>query len=58
MRILVTGRSGQVAMSLRERCARVPGVEVIALGRPDLDLEDAASTSAAIAACFSSVVAA
>lgn len=50
MRILVTGRSGQVAMSLRERSARVPGVEVIALGRPDLDLEDAASTSAAIAA--------
>ncbi|WP_395661129.1 dTDP-4-dehydrorhamnose reductase [Aestuariivirga sp.] len=50
MRILVTGRSGQVVMALLERSALVPGVEVIALGRPDLDLEDTASAGAAIAA--------
>lgn len=56
MRILVTGRNGQVAASLVERGGLVPGVEVIALGRPDLDLEDAASAGAAIAAARPDVV--
>lgn len=56
MRILVTGRSGQVVTALLERSALVPGVEVIALGRPDLDLEDTASTGAAIAAVRPDVV--
>lgn len=37
MKILVTGREGQVAMSLRERGADL-GHEITALGRPDLDL--------------------
>ena len=37
MRILVTGREGQVARSLAERGA-MAGHDVIALGRPDLDL--------------------
>jgi dTDP-4-dehydrorhamnose reductase len=50
MRILVTGRNGQLATSLVERAAKRPGVEVVAVGRPELDLEDAASVGPAIAA--------
>ncbi len=38
MRILVTGREGQVAQSLAERAAAHPGVEIVAAGRPELDL--------------------
>lgn len=37
MRIAVTGRSGQVAMTLRKR-GRVHGHDVVTLGRPELDL--------------------
>lgn len=40
MRILVTGREGQVVRSLIERSAGMPGVELIALGRPELDLAE------------------
>ncbi len=36
MRIAVTGRRGQVVSALRERAA--PGVEIVALGRPEFDL--------------------
>ena len=45
MRIIVTGREGQVLQSLLER-GRTAGHEVVALGRPELDL---ASDSKAIA---------
>jgi dTDP-4-dehydrorhamnose reductase len=38
MRIAVTGQSGQVALSLLERAASA-GVELVAIGRPALDLE-------------------
>jgi dTDP-4-dehydrorhamnose reductase len=38
MRILVTGREGQLARSLLERAAMHPSIEVIAVGRPDFDL--------------------
>lgn len=38
MRVAVTGTRGQVALALTERAATLPGVEVVALGRPDLDL--------------------
>ncbi len=38
MRLLVTGREGQVAQSLAERAAAHPGVEIVAAGRPELDL--------------------
>jgi len=41
MRIVVTGKRGQVASALRERA--VPGVEIVALGRPEFDLADRAS---------------
>jgi dTDP-4-dehydrorhamnose reductase len=37
MRILVTGREGQVVCALLERAA-VAGVEIIPIGRPDFDL--------------------
>jgi dTDP-4-dehydrorhamnose reductase len=39
MKVLVTGSSGQVARSLVERAAARESVEVIAVGRPQLDLE-------------------
>lgn len=38
MRLLVTGREGQVVMSLIERARELPDVEVVAAGRPELDL--------------------
>jgi dTDP-4-dehydrorhamnose reductase len=39
VKILVTGREGQVARSLIERGLHVPELEIVALGRPELDLE-------------------
>lgn len=50
MRIFVTGRQGQLAQALVERCRRYPEVEIIALGRPQLDMEVCGSVGAAIAA--------
>ena len=38
MRIVVTGREGQVVRSLAERAALHPSVELLLLGRPELDL--------------------
>ena len=49
IRVLVTGRSGQVATSLLERAA-LSGIEVVALGRPDLDLERPETVGPAISA--------
>lgn len=39
MKLLVAGASGQVARSLAERAASWPQIELIAVGRPTLDLE-------------------
>ena len=36
MRIAVTGKRGQIVSALRERAT--PGVEIVALGRPEFDL--------------------
>ncbi|WP_423607170.1 dTDP-4-dehydrorhamnose reductase [Sphingomonas sp. MS122] len=47
MKILVTGRDGQVAQSLAERHG---GHELVFAGRPDLDLADPASIERTIAA--------
>lgn len=47
MRILVTGREGQVAQSLAERHG---GHELVFAGRPDLDLADPASIERTVAA--------
>lgn len=49
MRITVTGTSGQVVTSLVER-GRAAGHEVIAIGRPALDLADPASVARALQA--------
>ena len=42
MRILVAGRTGQLAASLAERAAERTDVELICLGRPEFDKEKAA----------------
>ncbi|WLS12062.1 dTDP-4-dehydrorhamnose reductase (plasmid) [Shinella sumterensis] len=42
MRLAVTGKQGQVVTALRERGPQV-GVEIIAVGRPEMDLTDPAS---------------
>jgi dTDP-4-dehydrorhamnose reductase len=55
MRILVTGRNGQVATALLER-GDMADLDVIAAGRPELDLENPASVEAAIAAARPSIV--
>lgn len=48
MRLLVTGTQGQVVTSLVEHAAARPGIEVVAMGRPVLDLSDALSIRAAV----------
>lgn len=50
MRLVVTGREGQVARSLIERARSATNVEVIALGRPELDLARPATVTEALAA--------
>jgi dTDP-4-dehydrorhamnose reductase len=56
MRILVTGRAGQVATALSERAAALPGIELLALGRPELDLERPGTVGAAIASAAPDIV--
>ena len=53
MKLLVIGSNGQLARSLQQRAS---GVELIALGRPDVDLELAGSAEAAIARVAPDVV--
>jgi dTDP-4-dehydrorhamnose reductase len=43
MKVLVTGREGQLARCLAERAAGRSDLQLIAVGRPELDLEDAGS---------------
>ena len=50
MRIVVTGRNGQVVRSLIERALTHGNVTAVALGRPELDLLDPGSIAPAIAA--------
>lgn len=56
MRILVTGSRGQVVSSLVELSAARPDIHLAAVGRPALDLTDAASIRRAIAAANPDVV--
>lgn len=56
MRLLVTGRNGQVATSLLERASLFPDIEVIAAGRPELDLEQPETVAAAILAARPGIV--
>ncbi|WP_065846383.1 dTDP-4-dehydrorhamnose reductase [Sphingobium sp. Ndbn-10] len=55
MRIAVTGKAGQVVTSLIER-GGAAGYEVIALGRPELDLADPASVTRALKAAAPDVI--
>lgn len=55
MKIAVTGTTGQVVTSLVERGA-VAGHEVIAIGRPDLDLADPASVVRALTVAAPDVI--
>jgi dTDP-4-dehydrorhamnose reductase len=50
MRVLVTGRSGQLATALLECAKARPGIDLLALGRPAIDLERPKETEAAIIA--------
>ncbi len=50
MRVLVLGRSGQLATALAERAEANPAVSLTCLGRPDIDLAQAASLADVIAA--------
>lgn len=50
IRIAVTGQRGQVALSLAERGQYHHDIEVIALGRPGLDLEQPETVAAALLA--------
>ncbi len=56
MKILVTGREGQLARSLIERVEPAPGVELVAIGRPELDLGQPGSAAKAIEAIRPDVV--
>jgi dTDP-4-dehydrorhamnose reductase len=55
MKILVTGRDGQLARSLVERGAS-RGLNIISVGRPELDLERPESIASAIAAAAPDLV--
>lgn len=50
MKIVVTGREGQLVQSLMERAAQRPNLQVIALGRPELDLAKPETVRSAIEA--------
>ena len=56
MRVLVTGRDGQLARSLARRAPAWPGLSLEAAGRPGLDLERPGSIAEAIAAAAPDVV--
>jgi dTDP-4-dehydrorhamnose reductase len=56
LKLLVTGNHGQLVSSLLERAASVPQVELVNLGRPDLDLLDPPSVHRAIAAIRPDIV--
>ena len=49
MRLLVTGTNGQVARALVDRAGDFPEITVVAVGRPQLDLENIATIFPAIA---------
>src|SRR4051812_18394480 len=57
MRILVTGTSGQVATSLAEKARERPDIELLRVGRPEIDLlSDAGAIADAVAALAPDVV--
>ncbi|MGG7519471.1 dTDP-4-dehydrorhamnose reductase [Allorhizobium undicola] len=55
-RYLVTGLQGQVVQSLIERAALHPDIEIVALGRPQLDLADPQTIAAAVSALSPQII--
>lgn len=55
-RYVVTGREGQVVRSLIERAALTDRIDLVALGRPDLDLADLATIERALVAAQPDVI--
>ncbi|MBL8578939.1 MAG: dTDP-4-dehydrorhamnose reductase [Mesorhizobium sp.] len=56
MRILVTGKEGQVARSLEQHAETIEGMELIRVGRPDFDLLNPESVREAIGAAKPDIV--
>lgn len=56
MRVLVTGKAVQLAISLAERAAGRTNIELITLGRPELDLEQPETIGQNIQACRPDIV--
>jgi dTDP-4-dehydrorhamnose reductase len=56
MKVLVTGREGQLVRSLVERARDRPGLEVVTAGRPAVDLEQPGSLRAAVRAAAPDLV--
>ena len=56
MRIVVTGKVGQVVTALQAQAARYDDIELITLGRPDIDLADLSSLEAPIKAANPDVI--
>lgn len=56
MKVLVIGSSGQLARSLVERAQGRAGIELVAVGRPQIDLEIPDSAARAVAAAAPAVV--
>ena len=56
MKLLVTGHHGQLARSLLERSAGRESIELVAIGRPEVDLEVPGSVAAAVRAIAPDVV--
>jgi dTDP-4-dehydrorhamnose reductase len=56
IRLLVTGKNGQVATSLIERASVHSGIEVAAAGRPELDFEQPETVRSAILALKPDIV--
>ena len=50
MKLLVTGREGQLARSIAERAVNYPGLDIIFTSRSEADLSSSGSVAAAIAA--------
>ena len=48
MKVLVTGREGQLARCLVDRSTGLEGIELVAVGRPELDLEVPGSAARAV----------
>lgn len=56
MKVLVTGREGQLARSLAERVKLHPSLTLVTLGRPELDLEQPGTIASAIEAAAPDMV--